>query len=619
MAKKATALLELQVLRSVAEAVGSDRDLRLVLKRVAEAIACGRTNRDVYIYIFDAEDNELLLAGATESPAATQVGSLRVAYGDGVTGWVAASRESYLVADEHARDPRFLAYPGIGEERYGAIFSVPVVSTRDELVGCITVWATSGHQFEEFEVPLVENIAALIADSLEKTRLVDSAQRHSRDTGGIHQLAAMITSRTSTVTIIDYATDLAREALGADLAVALVTDPSGVDRMFIKVGPGTDEASVDSVAGLRREMLEIDLELRRSRVSWQVAADRVARALEGTAQAVTTAAIRVGSDELGRLACYRLGNRRFPPMASDFVQTVANHSAMAIKLAIMSDELEERNSLNWFLRDVSSARSGPEELRRRAAALGLDRANAYVFVVGSVTGLPVPQLDIASTPFESGLPKLLRQVRELPSDTQFGVTPHQTVAIVPWTPGRDSLDRLRLPLLNVCTKVRSTTGAALTIGLSRPVSSVEEFGIALAEAREAMSVGSSLPNPSGVFTLDDIGHHLLLSRVSGIGSVRDRYAIAISRIAEYDRVKGTELLVTVAAFLHLRSQSAAARELIIHRNTLNQRLVRAGRLAGFDICDSDEWFPLQLALKVHQARSGSSSGTSPSRTNEAAE
>ena len=181
---------------------------------------------------------------------------------------------------------------------------------------------------------------------------------------------------------------------------------------------------------------------------------------------------------------------------------------------------------------------------------------------------------------------------------------------MPWSGDENSINELRLPLLNVCARLRSGMGTALTFGISRPVTAVDEFAGALAEAREAMAIGSALENPNGVFTLDDVGHHLLLSRVSGVGSVRDRYATAIARVAEYDRVKGTELLETLAVFLHFRSQSGASRELFVHRNTLNQRLSRVSQLGGFDVFSSDEWFPLQLALKVHQARNGVAGGVS---------
>ena len=118
-----------------------------------------------------------------------------------------------------------------------------------------------------------------------------------------------------------------------------------------------------------------------------------------------------------------------------------------------------------------------------------------------------------------------------------------------------------------------------------------------------MAIGSRLDNPNGVFTLDDVGHHMLLMRVSGVDTIRDRYATAITRIAEYDRVKGTELLDTLSVFLHYRSQSVASRELFVHRNTLTQRLARAAELSGIDVTEPSEWFPLQLALKVHLSRS----------------
>ena len=66
----------------------------------------------------------------------------------GVTGWVGASRESYLVPREPASDPHFLPYPGIGEEQYGAIFSVPVVTASDDLVEELRTVLTSAGLLE---------------------------------------------------------------------------------------------------------------------------------------------------------------------------------------------------------------------------------------------------------------------------------------------------------------------------------------------------------------------------------------------------------------------------------------------------------------------------------------
>jgi len=142
----------------------------------------------------------------------------------------------------------------------------------------------------------------------------------------------------------------------------------------------------------------------------------------------------------------------------------------------------------------------------------------------------------------------------------------------------------------------------VTFGISAPADSLEEFRIALAEAREVLSVAFGMDTSGGVFTLDDVGHLLLLSRTADLASVRDRYSVAIETIAEYDRVKQASLVKTLSVFLDLRNRNEAARLLFVHRNTLGQRLARIESLTGVELSDSDEWFPLQLALKIHTAR-----------------
>lgn len=592
---RTSAALELEVLRSVADAVGSDPDLRVVCSRVAEAVRSARPTRDVYVYLYDSGADDLLLVGATESPAAREVGTLRVPYGGGVTGWAAVSRESYVVPSEPASDPHFLPYPGIGEERYGAIFSVPVVSSADELVGGITVWATPDDGFAAYEVPLVEHVASLLAPSLERERLREQVGTLTRTEEGLRELGDLVATRAAAGRVVDSAAQLALTGLAADLVVAVVADPSGGDRMVVAVASGADPDRRAPAAGLRRALLEIDGDLRRARITWQVAAERVARALEGQSQPLATAAVRCGPDELGRIEAHVLVPGRPHPTPAGLLPAIAGHVAVATRLGIALEELDDRNGLTWFLRAVTSGRLAGDDLRRRAEALGLDRAGAHVFVAACT-----------SDPIAAELDTVLERVAALPAGTLTGSTPHQAVAVVPWPSASGSVDALRGPLLRACAHARAA-GAALTVGVSRPVASVDGFADALAEAREAMSVASSLPQPAGVFTLDDVGHHLLLSRVASVTGVRDRYAVAVESIAEYDRVKGTELLGTVATYLHLRSRSAAARDLVIHRNTLAQRLTRASQLSGFDVSAPDAWFPLQLALQVHLARSGTRS------------
>lgn len=595
--------VELRAVEHIARVLAATDDVTVVAQGVAEAIQAGRTHRDVYAYVYDSAAKELVLTGATESPAAEHVGALRLAYGEGVTGWVAATKQSYIVPDEPAQDPRFLAYPGIGEERYGAIFSVPIVSSHAVPLGCITVWATTGHRFDPGEVAFVERMAALVAPVFDTVRERQAGNRLAAVADGLTELASMVASGTSPGSTMDFAVEFLTEAAEVDVTVAFVTDPSGADRMHMTVHTSASGSEIET---LRANLLTIDQDIRNGITDWRSAAQSVNRAFDGIAGAVTSCPVRVGAEEFGVLACYRLTARRFTNAEVTLAAAVANQAAVAIRLVLLTDELTSRNRLNWFLRDLTLGRLTGEELRRRAAAVGLDTAAGHVFVVASVSTVEMRRGE--TRPLTPALAELLADGAVLPPGSVFASTPHQTVAVVPWQGDDASVDALRMPLLEVCSRLR-TAGHAVTFGVSKPVSALAELRSALAEAREAVAISSRLDNPNGVFTLDDVGHHLLLMRVSGVDSIRDRYATAVGRIAEYDRVKGTELLETLAVFLHYRSQSVASRELFVHRNTLTQRLTRAANLSGIDVMEPSEWFPLQLALKVHQSRARMTPGT----------
>ncbi len=234
---------------------------------------------------------------------------------------------------------------------------------------------------------------------------------------------------------------LALTGLAADLVVAVVADPSGGDRMVVAVASGTDPDRRAPAAGIRRALLEIDGDLRRARITWQVAAERVARALEGQSQPLATAAVRCGPDELGRIEAHVLGPGRPPPTPAGLLPAIAGHVAVATRLGIALEELDDRNGLTWFLRAVTSGRLAGDDLRRRAEALGLDRAAAHVFVVACTSG---------PTAAGAELDTVLERVAALPAGTLTGSTPHQAVAVVPWPSGSGSVDALRRPLLRAC-------------------------------------------------------------------------------------------------------------------------------------------------------------------------
>jgi purine catabolism regulator len=70
----------------------------------------------------------------------------------------------------------------------------------------------------------------------------------------------------------------------------------------------------------------------------------------------------------------------------------------------------------------------------------------------------------------------------------------------------------------------------------------------------------------------------------------------------YDDDRGSQLLATLEAYLeHGRSTTATSRLLIIHVNTLRQRLQRIEELTGLDLTNED-LLALHLAIKLARLR-----------------
>jgi DNA-binding PucR family transcriptional regulator len=70
-------------------------------------------------------------------------------------------------------------------------------------------------------------------------------------------------------------------------------------------------------------------------------------------------------------------------------------------------------------------------------------------------------------------------------------------------------------------------------------------------------------------------------------------------LADYDAVRGTQLVLTLAEYLeHEGSYEATAATLAVHRNTVKYRLRRIRELTGYDLSLPDTLFHLQLATRA---------------------
>lgn len=586
-------------LQDIILTVGSSLELPIVLRHVVEVIAGATGHRDSYIYLYDEDADDLVLAAATESIARQFVGILRMSLGEGVTGWVGASRQTYVIQHDLLGDPRFVLRPELGEDRYGSMICVPIVSRSDRLVGVVSVWSEARDKFSTEHIRLAEWIAVVVAGAIENARLHASVSRRTHVLERMADLSSMTTSGLAASRVLDFVTEFAREVGAADLAVMLVRDSSGTDRIILK-SIGTDRTSDSRLLHqTRRELLSVDAEVRRRGLTWHLAAEKIRARLSERFPTAATAQLRVAGEELGLLCCYRIALPAFTTEDQALLAMIASHAALTLKNALLAEELVQHNELGHFLRDVAAGRLDTGGLRDRAAMLGLT-ARSYTFVVGSV------EFDQHAKPELEGATLVLRQVAHTLSGRIPGARctagANELVALVPAASSSAADPELRKELMALGKTLEQRLGAIFTFALSSTTNSIEDFRPALTEARETLTVGVSMGAGAVVLTLDDVGHLLLLSRAADLAPIRDRYSTAIETIIEYDRVKRGALIETLSVFLDVRSRTEAARILYVHRNTLGQRLSRIEELTGLDVSVSEEWFPLQLALKIHEVR-----------------
>ncbi len=264
--------------------------------------------------------------------------------------------------------------------------------------------------------------------------------------------------------------------------------------------------------------------------------------------------------------------------AVDLARVAASQTAVGIKKIQLIERLTEKNLIKDFFEDLAVGRTGAE-MEGRAARLGCE--------------LDLPHVVLAAGPADEALEQAL-------------------LALLPGSlfDRRDDGLRalLRMPpagpkrLVECVKRAHAQLPVAVAIGLSSPCAGTSAFAEGFEEARQALLGTSVVRRETAVVGFEELGAYKYLLRIALEGGVRDATIDAVSRIAAYDRDRGSSLLKTLEEFLHRRGNITATSEaLYVHPNTLRQRLRRIGDLSGIDL-RRDDWLMVEIALKLVQLR-----------------
>jgi sugar diacid utilization regulator len=251
-----------------------------------------------------------------------------------------------------------------------------------------------------------------------------------------------------------------------------------------------------------------------------------------------------------------------------------------------------------------------ESLVRRARHLGADLSGGAVALIGKLQD-PHTEGRVITDP---------RLVRRFLQQARAAMDLHWPRSLVDWNEGRllallppapsgtgdPSRDEIEAQAFTLGKRLLGATretvpGLALTLALSRYTPEPERLGVALDEARLALSIGERLGRVGEVVTFEETGTYKLLFQIFA-----DRpeeliafYDQTISPLVRYDEQYQTELVGTLATYLgHDCNLAATASTLYTHRHTVRYRLDRIAELSGLDIAKTDDREKLSLGLKA---------------------
>ncbi|MBI3471116.1 MAG: GAF domain-containing protein [Candidatus Solibacter usitatus] len=176
------------MLHRISNIVNSDLSLQSMLEELV-ALAVQVTSCDAcLVYLVDRGTGEVVLR-ASQLPHAAEIGKVRLAMGEGVTGWVALHRSVVALAANASADARFKKFSALPEDTYEAFLSVPL-TTGGNLIGVLNAHHREPHAHTPEEVSLLSFLGEQMAGAIATARLAEQSENGRKRMDALMAVAA---------------------------------------------------------------------------------------------------------------------------------------------------------------------------------------------------------------------------------------------------------------------------------------------------------------------------------------------------------------------------------------------------------------------------------------------
>ncbi len=162
---------QLQLFQKISRFMVREMSLQDVLQGIVALVVEFMACDSCLLYLID---NDELVLCASNNPHPAEIGKIRLALSEGLTGWVATQRRLLAISREAYMDPRFKNFRDLPEDTFDAFLSAPVIA-RNRVVGVINVQHRAPHQHTGSEMELLTTVGEQVGCALVLARMAPVA------------------------------------------------------------------------------------------------------------------------------------------------------------------------------------------------------------------------------------------------------------------------------------------------------------------------------------------------------------------------------------------------------------------------------------------------------------
>ncbi len=331
---------ELELLHRITESIGSNLDLKIVLREIV-ALVVEKTGADAcLLYLLNELKDELVLQ-ASKIPHPKLIGQISLEVGEGITGWVARERRLVAISENAEDDPRFKVFQRLPEDRYQAFLSVPVTS-KGEVIGVLNVQHKKAHQQTENEINLMSTIGHQVGSAIENARLYDEMKKKAMQIDTLSRVSRTISSGRYIEEILNLLVTMTAGMMNSKICSIMILDKAKRElkvvatqslsetyrrKANVKVGESVSGRAVKEKNPIAILDVQADTEFRFPDLAKK----------EGL-RSLLSVPMMVKNRVVGVLNSYTSKKHRFTEEEINLLQSVANQAAVAIENTALTEQ-----------------------------------------------------------------------------------------------------------------------------------------------------------------------------------------------------------------------------------------------------------------------------------------